>query len=81
MTALIIGANGKVGQRVCQKGGAMGIDLVGMVRDPGQVPYVIWLPWGVPCEQYPALRQHVQSQLQPVALPVPPCPFPPLPAP
>ena len=38
MTALIIGANGKVGQWVCQKGGAMGMDLVGMVRDPGQVP-------------------------------------------
>ena len=38
MTALIIGANGNVGQRVCQKGGAMGMDLVGMVRDPGQVP-------------------------------------------
>ncbi|MDP6135867.1 MAG: SDR family oxidoreductase [Arenicellales bacterium] len=38
MTTLIIGANGKIGQLVCQQGSALGMDLLGMVRNTEQAP-------------------------------------------
>ena len=40
MQTLIIGANGNIGQLVCQQGSALGMDLLGMVRDSKQVPNI-----------------------------------------
>jgi putative NADH-flavin reductase len=45
MTTLIIGANGKIGQLVCQQGSALGMDLLGMVRNTEQAPILKnWAP-------------------------------------
>ena len=40
MQTLIIGANGNIGQLVCQQGSALGMDLLGMVRNSKQVPNI-----------------------------------------
>jgi uncharacterized protein YbjT (DUF2867 family) len=37
MRTLIIGANGNIGQLVCRQGSALGMDLLGMVRNTEQV--------------------------------------------
>ena len=36
MLTLVIGANGKIGRRVCQQGSASGMQLLAMVRNPEQ---------------------------------------------